>query len=284
MNNFMISLRRFFKNKNTVTFLGLLLIIVILYFGYTTVINRQVEPRQIPVAAETINPRTQITSDMVKFLSVPSVSVSDNVITSKAKIVDKYTNYNTMIPEGSFFYTETVVNEDDLPDASFVDVKEGEVPYNFPVTIAKTYGNSIYPGNYIDIYMKALNENGELMVGKLIENVKVLAVKDSRGKNVFENVDETRTPAYIIFGLTPENNILLRKGSYMSQFSVELFPVPHGIDGSDDVEQATVVSSAKLQEFINANSVPNDELYPEDETPQPEDGNGDTNVDPNTGV
>ena len=35
-----------------------------------------------------------------------------------------------------------------------------------------TYGNSIYPGNYIDIYMKAINENGQLMVGKLVENIK----------------------------------------------------------------------------------------------------------------
>ena len=121
-----------------------------------------------------------------------------------------------------------------------------------------TYGNSIFPGNYIDIYMKAYNEQGKLMVGKLFENIKVLAVKDSSGKHVFENSDEERVPAFLIFGLSPEHNILLRKASYMSSYSVVLFPVPHG--ASVDTEGSTMVSSQTLQNFINANTVANDEL------------------------
>ena len=131
--------------------------------------------------------------------------------------------------------------------------------------MASTYGNSIYPGNYIDIYMKAYNENGVLMVGKLIENVKVLAVKDSQGRNVFENSEETRTPAYLIFGLNNDLNILLRKASYLSSFSVELFPVPHGVT-IEASEGETVVSSQTLQDFINANTVPNDELIESNNT------------------
>ena len=129
-----------------------------------------------------------------------------------------------------------------------------------------TYYNSIYPNNYIDIYMKAINENGTLMVGKLIENVKVLAVKDSQGRHVFENSEESRTPAALIFGVNDELNILLRKASYMSSFSVVLFPVPHGVNGATEVPEATVVSSQTLKEFINANTVPNDELVNNEQT------------------
>ena len=112
--------------------------------------------------------------------------------------------------------------------------------------------------------MKAFNENGELMVGKLIENVKVLAVKNSSGQNVFENSEETRTPAYMIFGLDYELNILLRKASYMSEFSVELFPVPHGAAVKAG-EGETAVSSQTLKDFINANTVPNDEITAQQE-------------------
>ena len=65
MNNFMISLKRFFKNKNTVTIIGVILIILILFIGYRTQIKNQVKPVQVPVAAETIQPRTKITSDMI---------------------------------------------------------------------------------------------------------------------------------------------------------------------------------------------------------------------------
>ena len=154
--------------------------------------------------------------------------------------------------------------EEDLPDAAFVELEDGDIPYNFPVTMASTYGNSIYPGNYIDVYMKAFNENGELMVGKLIENVKVLAVKNSSGQNVFENSEETRTPAYMIFGLDYELNILLRKASYMSEFSVDLFPVPHGTAVKAS-EGETAVSSQTLKDFINANTVPNDEITAQQE-------------------
>ena len=106
--------------------------------------------------------------------------------------------------------------------------------------------------------MKADRQDGRLMVGKLLENVKVLAVKDSSGRHVFENSEEARTPAYLIFGVSPEINILLRKASYMSNYSAELFPVPHGT--SVEEEGATTVTSQTLKDFINANTVANDEI------------------------
>ena len=262
MNNFMIAMKRFFQNKNTVTVVGVLLILLVLFIGYRYQINRAVSPVSgIPVAVETIQPRTLIESDMVETVQVAPVVLSKNVIRTKAAVVGKYTAVNTVVPAGSMFYQNTVVSKEDLPDAAFVELEDGDIPYNFPVTMASTYGNSIYPGNYIDVYMKAFNENGELMVGKLIENVKVLAVKNSSGQNVFENSEETRTPAYMIFGLDYELNILLRKASYMSEFSVELFPVPHGAAVKAG-EGETAVSSQTLKDFINANTVPNEVCFP----------------------
>lgn len=260
MNNFMIALKRFFRNKNTVTIIGVIAIILVLFVGYRIQINRMVNPvPNIPVAAQTIQPRTKITSDMIEYVDVAPVVLQSNVIRSSAFVIGKYSNYNTVIPKGSMFYSGVVVNESDLPDSAFVEVADGEVPYNMAVTMDKTYGNSIFPGNYIDIYMKAVNENGQLMVGKLVENVKVLAVKDSSGRNVFENSEETRVPSSLIFGVQPEINVLLLKGKYMTAFSAELFPVPHG--GTATIpEGSTMVSSQTLKDFINANTVPNDEL------------------------
>lgn len=264
MNNIVISLQKFLKNKNTVTIIGVVLIIIILFFGYRYQIKKQVNPISgIPVAAQNIQPRTKITEDMVETISVaPIVLQKGEVIQNKGAIVGKYSNYNTMIPKGSMFYRDTVVEESKLPDSAFIAVEKGQIPYNFPVDLDTTYGNSIYPGNYIDIYMKAVRKDGKLMVGKLLENVKVLAVKDSSGRHVFENSEEARTPAYLIFGVSSEVNILLRKASYMGDFSAELFPVPHGT--SVEEEGATTVTSQTLKDFINANTVANDEI--EDKT------------------
>lgn len=258
MNNILYGLKKFFKNKNTVTIIGVVLILVILYVFYNAQIKKQTNPIKVPVAAQTIQPRTKITSEMVELIDVSPIMLQGNVIKASAYIVGKYTNYNTLIPKGSMFYSATVVDEADLPDSAFTKVDAGQVPYNFPVNLNTTYGNSIYPDNYIDIYMKAVDDTGTLMVGKLLENVKVLAVKDSQGRNVFESTAEARTPSTLIFGVTPEVHILLRKASYMSNFSVVLFPVPHG--GEAEVSGATQVSSQYLKEFINAHTVANDEL------------------------
>lgn len=259
MNNFMVSLQRFIKNKNTVTIIGVIAIILVLFFGYRYQINKQVSPISgIPVAAQTIQPRTKITKEMIDYVDVAPIVLQDNVIRSANLVIGRYSNYNSVIPQGSMFYSGSIVKEEELPDSAFVEVAEGEVPYNFPVNVETTYGNSIYPGNYIDIYMKGENESGVLMVGKLVENVKVLAVKDATGKHVFENSEEDRTPAFLIFGVAPKINILLRKASYMSSYSVELFPVPHGVTVTEP--DSTYVTSKTLEDFINAHTVANDEL------------------------
>lgn len=277
MNNIIISIKRFFTNKNTVTILGVIAVIAIIYFGYNSQIKKATSPVRIPIAKETIQPRTLITKDMIKYVSIPSVAVSENVIRFEGSIVGKYSAINTVIPAGSMFYSGVVVSADDMPDALFTNIKEGEIPYNFPVSMSTTYGNSIVPDSYIDIYMKAVDDNGEIMVGRLLENIQVLAVKDSSGNNVFEDMSSKRTPAFLYFGVTEDLHILLRKASYLSSKSVVLFPVPHGTIIEDE-ELVTEVSTQYLRDFINAHTVVIDETP----TDNPND-NDDNNVDDNAG-
>jgi len=254
MNNFVISLKRFFKNKNTVTILGVVAIVALLYFAYNYTINKAVSPVQMPVAAKTIQPRTEITRDLITTISVPSISVKGNAIRSVGQLTGKYTNVNSVIPEGSMFYKQMVVDKAELPDSAFTEVKDGEIPVQFKVSMESTYGNSIYPGNKIDIYMKAENELKQVMIGKLFENIEVLAVKDENGKHVFENTEEDRKPAFILFGLQPEFFIILTKAQYMkTNYGVELILVPHG--GLVPTEGETQVSTQFLVDFIDANTV-----------------------------
>ena len=208
----------------------------------------------MPVAKVTIQPKTLITKDMIEYIEVPSVSVKKTTLTSSQNIIGKYSNYNTMIPQGSMFFADTLITKDELPDSALMDVAEGEVLYNFPVNMNTSYQNSIMPGSKVDIYMKATNDDHVLMVGKLLENVNVLAVKTSDGLNVFEDTSERRTPAYIFFGVSPEIHILLRKASYLTNYSVVLFPVPHGTTYTNEKNEA-YVSTDELKEFINAHTV-----------------------------
>lgn len=251
MNNFMRSLKKFFTNKNTITIIGVILIIVILYFGYTYQINSQVKPTRVPVAATTIQPRTKITTEMIEYVDVPASALSQNVMFDVTEITKLYADYNTVIPKGSMFYTDVLTTAEEMPDSAFVDIKEGDIPYQFAVNMETTYGNSVFPGNQIDLYMKATNDKGEIMVGKFLENVEVLAVKDAQGNHVFENTAENRTPAYIIFGVKYDVNILLLKAKYLPE--VEIFPVPHG--AWVGTEGQIQVSSEELKNYINEKTV-----------------------------
>ena len=253
MNNILVSLKRFITNKNTVTVIGVIVILALLYWGYNSTIETQVRPVRIPIANETIQPRTLITDDMVSYIEVPSVSVNENVIRNSAAIVGKYTDVNTVVPSGSMFYSDVLIDEEDLPDSAFTAVKDGERPYNLSVTVASTYGNSIFPGNKIDVYMKATDENGLVMIGRLLAKVEVLAVKDSTGNNVFEDTSTTRTPSTLLFGVPEDVFILLKKTEYLRSYGVELFPVPYG--GTSPVEGDLIVDRQELVDFIESNTV-----------------------------
>ena len=211
-----MKLKNLLANKNVVTIIGAVLIVIVLYAFYKWRVNSAINPITVPYAKETIGPRTKITNDMIGHLEIQQSSLKGNVLTNEnTQIVGMYTNVNSTIPAGSLFYEGIVVRYEDLADSFLIDMpKDSEgnymIAYNYKVNVETTYGNSIYPGNYVDIYFIAKNE-GKIMYGKLATNVKTLAVKDSSGNHVFENVvTEKRTPNQIILAVTEELSSLLR--------------------------------------------------------------------------
>lgn len=250
MNNLKASMKKFFGNKNTVTIIGVILCLIILYIGYYYRISSKVKLVSVPYARETIQPRTYITKDMIGTMNVPESFLVGNYYTTDKSIIGKYSNYNTIIAKGSLFYTDLVVDEKDLPDSAFSNVPEGYTVINYPVTIASTYANSMAPGSHINIYYKSLNDAGEVMFGKFISNIEVLDVKDSSGRHVFENSDEARTPAYMLFAVPEETHLLLRKALYLKEYDVELLLIPNTATLSED--QKVTVSSLQIEEFINS--------------------------------
>lgn len=255
MNNLKASMKKFLGNKNTVTILGVILCLIILYIGYNYRINSKVELVQVPYAKETIQPRTYITQSMIGTMNVPKSFLVGKYYTRTENIVGKYSNYNTIIAEGSLFYTDLVVSKENLPDSAFQDVPEGYTVINYPVTIASTYANSMAPGSYINIYYKSLNDNDEIMFGKFISNIKVLDVKDSSGQHVFENSEETRTPAYMLFAVPEETHLLLRKALYLDEYDVELILIPNTATLTDEDKNTVRVSSDDIENFINSKTV-----------------------------
>ena len=104
-----MKLKNLLSNKNVVTFLGAILIVIVLYVAYRYAVNKAIHPIRIPYAVVTIGPRTEITSDMIDYLEIQETALRGNVLTNvnntKAAnpILGMYTNVNVTIPAGSLF-------------------------------------------------------------------------------------------------------------------------------------------------------------------------------------
>lgn len=254
MNNLGISAKKFFTNKNTITIIGVVAILVILYVMYTRTINNATKKISVPVAAKTINPQTQITAEDIKYIEVAAAAKPDGVLMNQNEIIDMYTGVGCTIPEGSMFYRSVLVLKEDLP-GNWLTLLEKDAlgnlqkPYYFSVNTTTTFGNSIQPDDYVDFYVRTYADNDTLMFGKMLSNIKVLAVTDGEGKDVFRSSQDIGSPAFLNFGLSSELHDLLKKAEYLNGTDIELIVVPHG--GAVKEEDLQVnVDSDTLRDFI----------------------------------
>ena len=253
-------MKRMFKSKGFVTGLCAIAAVAVLLVGYNIRINNVTKPVELPVAKFTIEPRTKITDDMIEYKNIPRGALNSEYYNNKNAIINKYTKDNATIPKGSMFYTELLTETADLPDSALYDLPEGQTLYYLTVNMLTSYTNTILPDNYIDIYMST-KDNGKALVGKLLQNVKILAVKTSEGKNVFEGGEEGRIPYVIIFALPEDQHLLLRKVNAINNFSVanetggfsriDIIPVPTNVSiNNRDDEVVSEVSSTYLKEYV----------------------------------
>lgn len=250
MNGLVGTIQKFLGNKNTVTILGVVAGVLVLVIGYNLRVKNKINPITVPYAKKTLVERTLITEKEIGYVKVSSnvVTSSPNIITDASKIMNHYVAIGTKIPNGSLFYQSAVVEKKELPDSAFADIKDGYTIYSLSVDVKKTYGNSIYPGNTIDLYLRATTDENKVIFGKFIEKIKVLAVKDASGDHLFEDTVETRTPAELLFAVPDDMYLLLMKAGYVKG-DIEIIPVPRNASYSAEKGE-TSVASDYLRDFI----------------------------------
>ncbi len=248
MGNILVPFKKFLSNKNTITILGVLLGVVVLYLGYTWRVNRSIQPTQIPLANKTLIQGKKITEEDIAYTSVPKDTLKNmvNIKTNVQDINGMLVSYDSKIAQNSFFFAENLISEEEMPDSIFSNIPDGHTIYKLAVTVASTYGNSIFPGDKIDIYMTANDEAGKLMYGRMIKSIEVLAVKDSSGKNVFADKDHPGSSAILMFSV-PENLFLLLKKA--EKLGISLEPIPR--NSSYTINGAAVeLTNEELEAFI----------------------------------
>lgn len=252
MGNIMLKLKRFLGNKNTVTILCVVLGVAVLLIGYNYRVNEAVQPVSVPYALKYMEPKSKIEPDDVGTIKVSGAFVEQNpnLIKSKAYIVDGewYVNYDTKIPEGGLFYKSQLVTKDTLPDTAFDEIKDGEAPFSLSVNSHSTYGNSIMPGNFIDLYIKSTDANGKVIFAKFIESIKVLAVKDANNDDVFANSEVERNSSELLFAVEENLFNLLNAATIVG--GIDIIPVPRNEKYREEGNAGTGTQVSK-QEIVN---------------------------------
>ena len=256
MGNLMLKLKRFLGNKNTVTIICVILGVAVLLVGYNYRVKQAVQPVSVPYAMKRLEPKSKVEADNVGTIKVSGAFVeqTEDLITSKQYILSKewYVNYDTVIPEGGLFYKSQLVEKSQIPDTAFDDIDEGATIFSLSVNSHSTYGNSIMPGNFIDLYLKATDDNGKVIFGKFIESIKVLSVRDSSGNDVFSDSQAEKSSSELLFAVKDNLFMLLSEASFVG--GIEIVPVPRNAAyrNEGDTENGTQVSKQELVDFILA--------------------------------
>lgn len=255
MGNKFTGIRKFLSNKNTVTIVCVILGVLVLYFGYNFRVTRATDPVRVPYAKKMLNKKTKITADIVGYTNVPRslVTTSKTLLTNEKEIINKYVSYATSIPKNSYFYSDIIMREEQMPDYAFMNMADGYTVYSLKVGMETTYANKIFPNTYIDLYAKAQDSSsGKIMFARLIESIRVKAVKDDRGVALLENGVNNGTPSAMLFEVPNDLFNLLKIAEYVDD--VEIIPVPRNA-AYTATQGETTVDNDTIKNYILSQAV-----------------------------
>ncbi len=248
MSNFLTPFKKFLKNKNTVTIICIVIGVLTLVIGYNYRVSKATNLVTVPYAIKNIDKKTQITKDMIGHVKIPNslVTSAKNILTNDKDVLNNYASYTTGIPAKSLFYSELVMKAEQMPDYAFTNMQDGYTVYSLKVNNKSTYSNRFRPGDYIDLYMEA-KDNNMVMMAILVKSIKIKAIKDSSGNSILENTLSGGTPAALLFEVEDSLFDLLKKSEYVS--NVEIIPVPRNSNYTKE-EGSTTVSTEEITSYI----------------------------------
>ena len=255
MGNSLTAFKKFFANKNTVTLACVILGVIVLFVGYTYRVNNATSPIKVPYAKVQIPPKTQITAEMIGYTKIPRslLDTSKTLLQNPSEIINKYSSYSTAIPKNSYFFSGVVMEEKQMPDYAFKNMADGYTVYSLKVNMGTTYANKIFPDTYIDLYAKATDDTtNKVMFTRLIESIKVKAVKDDAGHALLENGVNNGTPSAMLFEVPDDLFDLLMKAKYVS--GVEVIPVPRN-SAYTSSQGETTVDSEEMKQYILSHTI-----------------------------
>lgn len=223
---------------------SLIIVLIVNFLVFKIAVKKEVNLTRVPVAKETIYPRTKISKEDLMYVEVPKVSINDFVVVDEENIINKYSDIQTTIPKQSLFYKEVLFEEKDLPDYPSILLNENQVVYNLNSDLVKMSGNSIVVGQKVDVYTTLNKRNETPIVDLLVSSVRIVGVKDKKGYDV-THPDSSRIPYIVLLALDKDIMPIVRTADELA--TLELYA--HSNVEAD--EESQLNEHARILEYVN---------------------------------
>ncbi len=260
MGNILNALKGMLANKNTITILGVLIGVVAIYFVYDNRVKSATTLISVYYVRENVTSNTQLKEEMLDKVQVNSnitktykglVTNLGQITTGSGKDVEYfYVNYDHNLTAGQLLSTEDLVSPSDkLPNKTY-NLDENLKQFDITVDLNLTQGNSIAPGNSIDLWVLGKDDNKDIIFGRFVENLEVIDVVDSKWITTAGN--ESGVPKFLITAVDEDTWLLLKKSERLNGYQFKLVPVVR--DKAYDPEVPTAVVSDTIKSIIEANT------------------------------
>ena len=136
-----------------------------------------------------------------------------------------------------------------MPNSVFDEIPKDYAIFSLPVNSHSTYANSIYPGTRIDLYISTTDETGKQVYDPFITSIEVQRVRDSNGKDVFDQ-NPPGTPAELLFS-APNDLYQILYIAVNEISGIQIVPVPRNKEYTYEGTE-TVFASETLKAMVES--------------------------------
>lgn len=217
--------------------------------------NSLVDLKTTYIAAHDIAPRSLIKEEDLIEVKIPANYLLDHAVNDKKKIIGRYTDIQGKIPAGSVFYASMLYNAEQMPDHPAQQLRNGQAAYSIETDVASL--GSITAAMRIDVHVSIQRRDNVPVTGCLIENARVISVKDHQGVSI-EDPKSTGIPYVIEIAVNKDDLDLLELARNTGEFRLYANSDSYHTDTEaslcQDSEAVKYLQSLQMQENANIKS------------------------------
>ncbi len=193
---------------------GITLSMINVYVNYQ--IKTKMDIINVPVALNDLGIRHMITENDIEFISMSKKLVSENMIIDESLIINSYVSNQGFVSKGSFFYENTLDNQNEMSDMHNFLLEDNQVAFTLQENETDVTLSNFEINQFVDIYISIRINQSEVINDLFIENVKIIGVKDYNGNDL----EQQMSAATVILAIEKDLISLLKNAQQLGEISL----------------------------------------------------------------